>query len=59
MVDSLIESGLRSRRPTAVQALMHGTNKKYAQDRDTMKDLVNESNLFIVIPSLNSHSDLS
>lgn len=50
MADGLIESGERSRRPAVVQALMHGTNKKYARDRDTMRDLVQESDPSVLLP---------
>jgi cytochrome P450/NADPH-cytochrome P450 reductase len=42
MGDSLTESGLRARRPAALQALSYSANKKYFQDRDTMRELVDE-----------------
>lgn len=43
MVDFLIESGLRSARPTLVQAVMHSATAKYENDQRIMLDLVTQS----------------
>lgn len=43
MTDFLKESGARGNRPTVVQALMSGTNAKYAEDIKYMTDLGNQS----------------
>ncbi|KAF7973316.1 hypothetical protein HWV62_15559 [Athelia sp. TMB] len=42
MTDFLKESGARANRPTVVQALMSGTNAKYAEDMKFMTDLANQ-----------------
>lgn len=43
MTDFLKESGARANRPSVVQALMTGTNAKYAEDIKYMADLGNRS----------------
>ena len=47
MSDALAESGMRARRPAPIQALSYSANKKYFGDRDTMRELVHESWIFI------------
>jgi cytochrome P450/NADPH-cytochrome P450 reductase len=42
MTDFLKESGARGNRPTVVQALMSGTNAKYAEDIKYMTDIGNQ-----------------
>ena len=42
MSEFLVESGLRGKRPTIVNSLMHGTNAKYEENMNIMLGYVNE-----------------
>ena len=43
MADFLIESGLRSNRPSVVQAMMSATNAKYEENKRIMGELATQS----------------